>query len=160
MKDIDFISFLLKQDFTFLLCKPKSEFTKILDRVDNFNKQGIKKFQFALLLKLSLSDSYPELVFAYVNACLSFKSKTNKAGSIPLEMLIYLSGARSITEAISKIGADGNGEFLIFSNSKDILGLLEKEGLFDCVREIKKRDITATDLPIISEITKNKLEAK
>ncbi|WP_088819525.1 hypothetical protein [Candidatus Mancarchaeum acidiphilum] len=159
MEDVDFINSLLKHSFAFRLYKRKSSFEIIFDQADRFNKQNAKKYEFVLLLKPYLSDDYPELVFAYINACLSFKNKTNRSSSIPLEMLIYLSGAKSITEAISKLGADKKGEFLIFSNSLDTLDTMEREGLIECREELKNRNINAEDLPALSNIAKNKLEA-
>jgi tRNA threonylcarbamoyladenosine modification (KEOPS) complex Cgi121 subunit len=68
---------------------------------------------------------------AYLNAILAFKNNKNISNSISMEMLLFASMTRQISEAIGKIGIRSNDSFVFFSNSRpayaDFKKLLEKD---------------------------------
>ena len=58
------------------------------------------------------------LAGAYANALIVFKNHTNKTRSIAMEMLLFAAMTDQIEDAIDKVGAKSNSDFVVFSDKK------------------------------------------
>ncbi|MDE1870814.1 MAG: hypothetical protein KGI06_01070 [Candidatus Micrarchaeota archaeon] len=86
------------------------EFLPVIKKL-NGNKKFVQIFDTGSIINKA------HLAGAYANAFLAFKSKTNKSGSMAIEMLLFAGMTDQIDRAIELCGAKSSSDFIIFSNS-------------------------------------------
>jgi tRNA threonylcarbamoyladenosine modification (KEOPS) complex Cgi121 subunit len=95
----------------------------LLNYVDKANKTKgnvIQAFDYNSVI------SKMHLFAAYTNALLSFNSHSNKAKTLPMEMLLFAAMTDQIGVAIKKMGAKEGSKIVVFANNKRGFDLIKE----------------------------------
>ncbi|NPE06982.1 MAG: hypothetical protein GNW80_01760 [Asgard group archaeon] len=133
----------------------QSKVDKLLDEINQAEQKKKKKCEFLII------DAEAVAGLLHLKACIhysikAFQQKNNIANSLKTEILLYLSGYRQISKAISKIGINPKSTDFLFiqilpASSDKRLTLSFEEVLKNANIEIKDFFDDINYLPLLSE---------
>ena len=95
------------------LCSSEKKISWILEKAAGFDEK-----RFVLLLKRD-EKLIGRLIPAYINAKIRNEDNEMRAKSLPMEMLLFVSGTMKTDKAIKENGASDNNMFIAFTDDRE-----------------------------------------
>ncbi len=95
---------------------PKVDIGKLLDRAAEISDEA----QVVQFFNREAVASREHVLGAYLNALIAFRNHTNRARSIGIEMLLFVSLTDQINDALKIAGAKPESEMIVFASSTDM----------------------------------------
>ncbi len=111
-----------------------SNIQKLLELSNSFSDSD--KF----ILLLENKEKIPgRIIPGYINAKLRQYEKSMRSSSLQKEVLLFIAGTMNIKNAIEKVGAKSESDFIVFGNSEKLLLEFIKLGK---LKKVKKIDLS------------------
>ena len=104
--------------------RPKAGVAELLDQINKANRTKgnvVQAFDYDGIINKT------QLLAAYINALMAFDSRSNKAKTPSMEMLLFAAMTDQIGTAIEAVGAKDGAKIIVFANGKKGLSSVEDQ---------------------------------
>lgn len=112
-----------------VLCSSEKKIASILEKAADFSSGG-----FVLLLKRD-EKLLKRLIPAYINAKIRNADNEMRAKTLPMEMLLFVSGTMRTDKAIKENGASDNKMFIAFTDNRKRFGNFALQNNIKIIKE-------------------------